>query len=96
VPLRAPQEFYVKWKGRAHIHCQWVPRAALEADPNVRRRVKRFIEAMAVEDLDEEEPAPEAAEGGSGAGGGTAAEHEFTRVERVLAEAAQGEGLPPA
>ena len=73
-----------------------MPRAALEADPNVRRRVKRFIEAMAVEDLDEEEPAPEAAEGGSGAGGGTAAEHEFTRVERVLAEAAQGEGLPPA
>ena len=66
--------------------------------------MKRFIEAMAVEDLDEEEPAPEAAEGGAEggegaggtAGGGTAAEQEFTRVERVLAEAAQGEGLPPA
>ena len=59
--------------------------------------MKRFIEAMAVEELDEEEPAPGAAEGeGGGAAGGSEAVEEFTRVERVLAEAAQGEGLPPA
>ena len=59
--------------------------------------MKRFIEAMAVEDLDEEEPAPGAAEGeGGGTAGGSDAVEEFTRVERVFAEAAQGEGLPPA
>ena len=32
-------ELYVKWKGLSHLHCQWVPRPALEVEPLNKRRV---------------------------------------------------------
>ncbi len=40
------RELYVKWKGRAHVHCAWVPEAAVVAAarraPQLLRRVKAF------------------------------------------------------
>ena len=40
------RELYVKWKGRAHVHCAWVPEAAVMAAarraPQLLRRVKAF------------------------------------------------------
>ena len=52
-------EFFVKWKGMAHIHCQWVPRADLEVDPINKRRVAKFLKDMA-------EAASDAPESGAG------------------------------
>ena len=89
------QEFYVKWKGLAHIHCQWVPRATLEADANVKRRIKRFLDSRAVEDIDGDDDDDEP-QGQEGSGDGeTGHKPEHLRVERVLAEAPHGGGLPP-
>jgi hypothetical protein len=34
---------------QAHIHCQWVPQAELEVDPNNKRTVQRFLKATASE-----------------------------------------------
>jgi hypothetical protein len=34
---------FVKWKGLAHIHCQWVPQRELEIDPANKQRVHRFL-----------------------------------------------------
>lgn len=37
-------ELFVKWKGLAHVHCQWVPRAVLDASSvGNRRRVAKFV-----------------------------------------------------
>ena len=49
---RAPEadceaEFFVKWKSLAHIHCQWVPRSALDIDPANKQKVQRWVKAMA-------------------------------------------------
>ena len=88
------QEFYVKWKGLAHIHCQWVPRAVLEADLNVKRRIKRFFDSRAVEDIDGEDDDEPQGQEGSG-DGATGHRPEYLRVERVVAEAPRGGGLPP-
>ncbi len=35
------EEYLVKWKGMSHIHCQWVPRDALEFDPMNRQKLHR-------------------------------------------------------
>jgi len=35
-------EFYVKWKGRAYIHCSWVKESDLMADPVDKKRVTRY------------------------------------------------------
>ena len=41
-------EFYVKWKARSHLHCQWVPRTALEEDNDLnKRRVAKFLKQLA-------------------------------------------------
>ena len=40
-------ELYVKWKGLSHLHCQWVPRPALEVEPLNKRRVSTFLKALA-------------------------------------------------
>lgn len=41
-------ELYVKWKGMAHMHCQWVPRQVLEeSDPINKRRVVKFLKDVA-------------------------------------------------
>ena len=47
-------EYLIKWKGFAHIHCQWVPRAALELDPANRQRLLRWIKARSSEALQPE------------------------------------------
>ena len=52
--------------------------------------MKRFIEAMAVEELDEEEPAPGAAEGEGGPLRGAAQLRHFTGFQKLW------EGLAPA
>ncbi len=40
------RELYVKWRGRAHAHCAWVPEAAVAAAarraPQLLRRLKAF------------------------------------------------------
>eukprot|EP00966_Prymnesium_polylepis_P203762 4720668-Prymnesium_polylepis.1 len=93
----------VKWKGEAHIHAQWVPRAMLEAEANNRRRVQRFVAEVekrrawadnasgGVVLLDEEA----AGEEGDDVDDDQPFNPEYTRVERVVAEAASvGGGAP--
>ena len=97
------QQLLVKWKGEAHIHAQWVPRAALEVEPTNRRRVQRFIgeiesmraRADAAADgvlLLEDEAAGEEEDGETG---DEPFNPEFTRVERVVATAAALDGSAP-
>ena len=38
-----PITFFVKWKEAAHLHSQWVPVAALEAEPANKQRVQRYL-----------------------------------------------------
>ena len=41
------QELLVKWRGWAHVHCQWVPRAALEqSERGNQMRVKNFAQKL--------------------------------------------------
>ena len=102
-----PNAFFVKWKELAHIHSQWVPRAALEQEPANKQRVQRYIKALA---------AAEAAggfvptweihkEGGGEPGDAAAAEGaateeepynpDFNIVDRIVAERPQQDDLPP-
>ena len=40
-------ELYVKWKGLAHVHSQWVPRYVLEVSDAInKRKVARFLTAV--------------------------------------------------
>jgi hypothetical protein len=94
--------FFVKWKEAAHLHSQWVPLAALEAEPANKQRVQRYLKALAAAEAvggfvptwelnkeGEESDAP-----------GAATEDEpynpeFNIVDRVIAERAQADDLPP-
>jgi hypothetical protein len=55
-------EFYVKWKARSHLHCQWVPRTALEKDNDLnKRRVAKFLKQLATAPADARAYAADAA-----------------------------------
>jgi len=43
-PDASELEFFVKWKGLAHEHCEWVTHTALEGDPSAKQRVRRFLQ----------------------------------------------------
>ncbi|CAJ0568749.1 unnamed protein product, partial [Mesorhabditis spiculigera] len=49
------EEFYVKWKGRAHMHCEWKTAAQLEEiDKRVSAKLKRYKQKRAAGIEDEE------------------------------------------
>ena len=93
--------FFVKWKEAAHLHSQWVPSVALEAEPANKQRMQRYLKALA---------AAEAAggvvptwelnkEGEENDAPGAATEDEpfnpeFNIVDRVIAERPQADELP--
>ena len=92
--------FFVKWKEAAHLHSQWVPSVALEAEPANKQRMQRYLKALA---------AAEAAggvvptwelnkEGEENDAPGAATEDEpfnpeFNIVDRVIAERPQADDL---
>ena len=96
-------EFYVKWKGMAHIHSQWVPRVELDYEAGNKQRVQRYLRALqAVESGQTEVATWELGkeEGEEGGGGGGPSEDEpynpdFNDVERVVGMQPQTEDLPP-
>ena len=92
-PSRA-LELFVKWKGAAHIHSQWVPRAELVASgPHNRRRVGRFLKevglalpgGLAMLEAHEAPPGLVAGVEGVLPGAEDAYSPEFDEVDRVIA-----------
>eukprot|EP00736_Rhodelphis_marinus_P006316 Rmarinus@m.22515 len=47
-------EFFVKWKGKAYIHCEWLPEAEINVDQHGRARVQRFLKKHGDVTIDEE------------------------------------------
>ena len=100
-------QMYVKWKGMAHIHCQWVPQIELEVEhdavgPNNKRAVVRFRKAEAlIMNGQGGEAATWELEGGDNDERRARTEDEpfnpdFEAVERVIAVMTQEEDdLPP-
>ena len=94
-PPARHDELLVKWKGLAHVHCQWVPRAALEAEHSNKQRVQRWVRAHssgeAVEntwDLDGDDAAAGAKDDELGYNA------DFNLVERIVASEAADEAPP--
>ena len=94
-------ELFVKWKGLAHIHCQWVPQHVLERSDVVnKRRVARFLK-LATEALPPgtlSQPGVVASNDGIryDPGDEEAYNPEYDEVERIMATRTQAEdGLPP-
>lgn len=97
-------DLFVKWKGLAHVHCQWVPQTVLErSDALNKRRVAKFVNQVRAA-----MPAGDELRGGAGAGrdliastGGVLAEGEeaynpmYNEVEKVLAQRPGDGGGPP-
>ena len=47
--IRGELELFVKWKGLAHIHCQWVTRHVLDGSGALnKRRVAKFIKEVSL------------------------------------------------
>ncbi|KAL1514522.1 hypothetical protein AB1Y20_003620 [Prymnesium parvum] len=94
-------ELFIKWKGLAHVHSQWVPRAALDLDPSNRQRVSRFLKALAAEQMAGLEATWEidAGDGGDREGGARTEDEpynpDFNIVERVIAEQSSGDDDTP-
>jgi hypothetical protein len=93
-PGPVPEEYLIKWKGMAHIHCQWVPREALEQDPANRQRLLRWIKARGSDagventwDLEGEEGGVKDDELGYNP--------DFHQVDRVIARSRSRDDLPP-
>lgn len=92
-------ELLVKWKGLAHVHCQWVPQEELEVDPANRQRVQRHLKVAAqLESAGGGEA--ETWDLGVDVGEGARTEEEpynpdFEIPERVIAEESGADDLPP-
>jgi hypothetical protein len=101
-------DFFVKWKGLSHTHCQWVPRMELEVDAMNKRRVAKFVKqradaladaralgGVAHERLDE----PGAVTDGDGQlvdeADGLPFNAEFIEADRIIAERPSPFGAPP-
>jgi chromodomain-helicase-DNA-binding protein 7 len=103
--IRLPEEtgepeLLVKWKGLAHIHCQWVPRRELEAELSNKQRVLRFLKAQAERETGNGadntwDLGDEGDEGGRGARTDEEPYNpDFEVVERIVCQAAS-EAVPP-
>ena len=97
-------EFFVKWKSLAHIHCQWVPRSALDIDPANKQKVQRWVKAMAqlaesgggeVNTWELESAEPSAAPESAGAFDGEPYPSDYNVVERICACRPSVQDLPP-
>lgn len=74
------QEFYVKYRGKSYLHCEWVPRKSLEDTKIGEMRVRRFLKTRAAsEDL--------------ASSSTDLFDPEFLLIERVIAEEEEFDGL---
>ena len=106
-PEGVPNAFFVKWKDLAHIHSQWVPRAALEQEPSNKQRVQRYIKALAAAEAAggfvptwevHKEGTGETSDAATAEGAATEEEPynpDFNIVDRIVAERPQQDDLPP-
>lgn len=87
----------VKWKGLAHLHSQWVPRADLEEDPNNRQRALRYLKQAAAQEDGNYEATWEIEDqdGGGGKSEDEPFNADFSVVERVIGTASTAEDVPP-
>ena len=96
--------FFVKWKEAAHLHSQWVPAAALEAEAANKQRVQRYLKALAAVEavggfvptweLNKEELSSKEGEASDTPSAATEDEPynpDFNIVDRVIAERTQAD-----